>query len=43
MSASANGMNRVAADYMGMLATIMNALASGCPENEGVYSRVQLP
>ena len=36
-------MNRVAADYMGMLATIMNALASGCPENEGVYSRVQLP
>ncbi|MEK6558289.1 MAG: UMP kinase [Candidatus Margulisiibacteriota bacterium] len=42
MSASANGMNRVAADYMGMLATIMNALAlQDALENEGVYSRVQ--
>jgi uridylate kinase len=27
VSASANGMNRVAADYMGMLSTVMNAIA----------------
>lgn len=42
ISASANGMDRVTADYSGMLATIMNALAvQDGLEKEGVYSRVQ--
>lgn len=42
MAASANGMDRVAADYSGMLATIMNALAiQDALEKENVSSRVQ--
>ncbi len=41
-SAAENGMNRVTADYMGMLATIMNALAlQDALEAVGVHSRVQ--
>jgi uridylate kinase len=41
-SAAENGMNRVTADYMGMLATIMNALAlQDALEVVGVHSRVQ--
>lgn len=36
------GMERAQADYMGMLATVMNALAlQDCLENEGVPTRVQ--
>jgi uridylate kinase len=42
MSAAENGMNRVTADYMGMLATIMNALAlQGALESIDVPTRVQ--
>lgn len=42
MSASANGMDRVTADYSGMLATVMNALAlQDALEKEGVPTRVQ--
>ena len=42
LSASINGMNRVTADYMGMLATIMNALAlQDALESVGVATRVQ--
>ncbi|MDD5457101.1 MAG: UMP kinase [Candidatus Margulisbacteria bacterium] len=42
LSASANGMNRVTADYMGMLATVMNALAlQDALESIDVPSRVQ--
>lgn len=42
MSASANGMDRVTADYMGMMATIMNALAlQDALESEGIHCRVQ--
>lgn len=38
---SAKGMDRASADYMGMLATIMNALAlQDALENEGVFTRV---
>ncbi|RAP33958.1 UMP kinase [Candidatus Marinamargulisbacteria bacterium SCGC AG-439-L15] len=42
ISAAANGMDRVTADYTGMLATIMNALAlQDALEKVGVISRVQ--
>ncbi len=40
--ASKNGIDRVTADYMGMLATMINALAlQGALENIGVITRVQ--
>ena len=39
--ASSKGMERAAADYMGMLATVLNALAlQDALENNGVYTRV---
>ena len=42
LSAAANGMDRVTADYTGMLATIMNALAfQDGLKRVGVESRVQ--
>ena len=42
LSASANGMNRVTADYTGMLATVMNALAlQDALKKVGIESRVQ--
>ena len=42
LSASENGMDRVAADYTGMLATVMNALALNDALNQaGVESRIQ--
>ena len=42
LSASANGMDRAQADYIGMLATVMNALAlQDGFEKHGIYSRVQ--
>ncbi len=42
LSAAAKGMERAAADYMGMLATVMNALAMQTAlERIGVASRVQ--
>ena len=42
LSASAAGMDRVNADYMGMLATVINALAlQDQLERSGVYTRVQ--
>ncbi|GGE35901.1 uridylate kinase [Marinicauda pacifica] len=42
LSAAAKGMDRAAADYMGMLATIMNALAMQTAlERSGVPTRVQ--
>lgn len=42
LSAAAKGMDRAAADYMGMLATIMNALAMQTAlERKGVPTRVQ--
>ncbi len=42
LSGSAKGMDRVSADYMGMLATVMNALAlQDAMENHGVATRVQ--
>ena len=41
LQGSAKGMERTTADYMGMLATIMNALAmQSALENYGVYTRV---
>ena len=41
MAASAQGMDRATADYMGMLATVMNALAlQDALEKEGVFTRV---
>ncbi|OUD08190.1 UMP kinase [Marivivens niveibacter] len=41
LSGSAQGMERTTADYMGMLATVMNALAmQGALESLGVYTRV---
>lgn len=41
IAASANGMDRATADYMGMLATVMNALAlQDALEKKGVYTRV---
>jgi uridylate kinase len=42
MAASAKGMERVSADYMGMLATVINALAlQSALERAGVPTRVQ--
>ncbi|WP_301860600.1 UMP kinase [uncultured Megasphaera sp.] len=42
LSGSAKGMDRVSADYMGMLATVMNSLAlQDAMENNGVATRVQ--
>ena len=42
LAASANGMDRASADYMGMLATVMNSLAmQDALEHEGVLTRVQ--
>lgn len=42
MEASARGMDRSTADYMGMLATVMNAMAlQDSLERHGVFSRVQ--
>lgn len=42
LAASARGMERASADYMGMLATVLNALAlQNALENKGVYTRVQ--
>jgi uridylate kinase len=42
VSASANGMDRASADYIGMLATVINALAlQGALEKRGVKTRVQ--
>lgn len=41
LSGSAQGMERTTADYMGMLATVMNALAmQGALESLGVHTRV---
>ncbi|MGI9369068.1 MAG: uridine monophosphate kinase, partial [Ruegeria sp.] len=41
LSGSAQGMERTTADYMGMLATVMNALAmQSALEGEGVFTRV---
>jgi len=42
LSASARGMDRVQADYMGMLATVINSLAlQDYLERNGVFTRVQ--
>lgn len=42
LAASAEGMDRAQADYIGMLATVMNALAlQDALERSGVYTRVQ--
>lgn len=42
LSGSAKGMDRVSADYMGVLATVMNALAlQDALENFGIATRVQ--
>ena len=42
LSDNAQGMDRVSADYMGMLATVMNALAlQSAIEKNGVVTRVQ--
>ncbi|MEK6692151.1 MAG: UMP kinase [Nitrospirota bacterium] len=42
LEASAKGMERASADYMGMLATVLNALAlQNALEKEGVITRVQ--
>ena len=42
MSVSAAGMERVSGDYMGMLATVINALAlQNALEKRGVFTRVQ--
>ena len=42
MAAAAKGMDRASADYMGMLATVMNALAlQNALEKLGVDTRVQ--
>src|SRR5215510_9578482 len=42
LAASANGMDRASADYMGMLATVMNSLAlQDALEAQGVLTRVQ--
>ncbi len=41
LSASARGMDRVSADYMGMLATVINAMAlQDYLERHGIYTRV---
>src|SRR6056297_3872362 len=40
VSASSSGMDRASADYMGMLATVMNALAvQDSLENQGITTR----
>ena len=42
ITVSAAGMDRVSGDYMGMLATVINALAlQNALEKQGVYTRVQ--
>ena len=42
ISLAGRGMERASADYMGMLATVMNALAmQGALEKIGIYTRVQ--
>ncbi len=42
LSAAAKGMERASADYMGMLATVLNALAlQNILENKGIVTRVQ--
>jgi len=42
VSGSARGIDRAAADYMGMLATVINGIAlQDALEKEGVYTRVQ--
>ena len=42
VSLAGRGMERASADYMGMLATVMNALAlQGALEKIGIYTRVQ--
>src|SRR5437867_7620706 len=42
ISVSAAGMDRVSGDYMGMIATVINALAlQNAIEKRGVYTRVQ--
>ncbi|MDB5446115.1 MAG: pyrH, partial [Phenylobacterium sp.] len=42
VSLAGRGMERATADYMGMLATVMNALAlQGALEKIGIYTRVQ--
>jgi uridylate kinase len=42
VSLAGHGVERATADYMGMLATVMNALAlQGALEKKGVYTRVQ--
>lgn len=42
VAASARGMDRAAADYVGMLATVMNSLAlQDALEKKGVFTRVQ--
>ena len=42
VSSSANGMDRANADYMGMLATVMNSMAlQDALENSGVSARIQ--
>ncbi|MCK4534556.1 MAG: UMP kinase, partial [Syntrophobacterales bacterium] len=42
VEASARGIDRVSADYMGMLATVMNSLAlQNALENRGIPTRVQ--
>src|SRR3989304_8203118 len=42
LAASASGMERASADYMGMLATVLNALAlQNVLEHIGVHTRVQ--
>ena len=42
VAASSKGMDRASADYMGMLATVINALAlQDALENKGVHTRVQ--
>src|SRR3990172_1266700 len=42
VAASANGMDRASADYMGMLATVINALAlQDALEKKEVFTRVQ--
>lgn len=42
VAASASGMDRASADYMGMLATVINALAlQDALEKKGVFTRVQ--
>src|ERR687888_606580 len=42
MAGAALGMDRATADYMGMLATVLNALPlQDALENQGVHTRVQ--